>query len=180
MLRITKFLKIFYFPRQDLENRWWHRMFKVLIIVGVMVLFLFSSRRANEIFKPYYIYSCQEDFDNYSGHIKDWRDIKPSYSDKEDLVFKCKYSKKPSRFSIGAFSDNDNSNYVAVIDKLEKEGALSNFQVKELLYNFYGPFYEIVFIIIVPMLVYLFAIHVIYRIIVYILVGKMSLKDNTK
>lgn len=58
-------LQLFVFPRSDLEAKWWHRMFKVLIVISTITVFVFSIRWTNELSKPYYIYSFNNDFNNY-------------------------------------------------------------------------------------------------------------------
>src|SRR5215469_11121792 len=86
---ITK--SVFSFPRPDLENRWWHRFFKVVTFIATVFLFFILWGWANAVFRPYYVFSSQPDFHKYAGTVKKLSDVSTTSRDNTHLVvaFRC-------------------------------------------------------------------------------------------
>lgn len=162
--------KIFSFPRNELENHWWHRLLKVAIIVSTIVIFLFSIQWANQAFKPYNVYSFQNDFTKYSltYRVRNCSLNDFCGADADDIVFKFYLTNPKDTYNI--FSKNYDAH--VAIQQMEKDGLLNNLKAVDLQNNFYGTYYRVLYIILLPIIWYLILSQVLYRIIVYILVGK--------
>lgn len=167
-------LRIFRFPRQELETRWWHRLFKVLIVASTIVLSLFAVRWSNEIFKPYYVYSFDDKFQTYESRVRNWADMDSSNVDLGDLVFKFKYSHDPAALAYVEGLENSGLSNYAIAERMRSDGLLDDLRVRDLQYSFYGDYYKFPFVAVVTLGWYFLATHLFYRVLVYILVGKAT------
>jgi hypothetical protein len=166
-------MNIFKVPRPDLEDRWWHRFFKVVLVLLTLTSVIGGISWANEIFRPFYAFSFQDKYDTYAGREKNWTEIRKTYDNKESIVFAYKLA--------GSFENNwlyvenlerSSGGTLGAYDTLENQGRFNDVKVKELQYDFKGKYYRWIFIIIFPVVCYLILIHAIYRPIAYIFVGR--------
>ncbi len=160
------------FPRPDLEGRWWHRMFKVLIPLCTIVVFFMVLRWENDIFEPYYVYSFDSDFGKYSGQTKRLSEVDLSSSrNVSTMILSFRHSSDERDRYIETLDKAGKSDY-AIIEQLKREGLLDGVLVKDLRTDFASGYQKYAFVIGLTLLFYLAILHILYRLIAYIFAGK--------
>ncbi len=175
------FKRIFTFPRPELERFWWHRMLKILIFVSTAIVFLFSIHWANDFFKPYVVYSFNQ---NFSQYTKQYRTEDCSVSNlcaenADFFVGSYSLSGQPGAEDYVTNLDNQGLNSDQIVQKMQTDGLLYNLKAVDLQNDFYGTYEEIIYIILLPLLWYLVSVQLLYRIVVYIIVGRINPKKRT-
>jgi hypothetical protein len=146
---------------------------KVVIFFSTLVVVLFTIILSADGAKPYLVYSFEDNFAQYHSYI-----IKNcSLSDfcggnAGDLIFHYEASKDFSRYQYIDNLDKQNKTNDEIISQMEKDGLLNNLRAIDLQNNFLGPFYRLLYVIIIPIAWYLLWAQGIYRIFVYVLMGK--------
>lgn len=168
-----KILSIFKIPRSELEDRWWHRLFKVLIFASTILVFVLSMHWASESFYYYYVFSFDKNYHNYSDYKeKNWDDIEKTYSNKQDAVFALKLGTDSETWKYIDDLDRSSGGSVNAYEVLDQKGYFKDVKVRDLQTNFNRNFYRVLMIILTPLVYYLFIVHVVYRTAIYIMVGK--------
>ena len=164
--------KLVRFPRRELENRWWHRLFKAVIVISTLFLFFHYWQWADEVFRPYYIYSFERDFGKYAGYrIKNLSDIDPSDGDKVGLIVTFKVSGSSEAHQYVGALDRANIPAGEILREMRVRGYLADVKIKDIQTDFWGFYEKIFWVIIFTIASYIIMAQVLYRIITYILAG---------
>ena len=168
---------MFSFPRPDLEGHWWHRMAKVVIAISTIALIIFSIHLGNEVAKPYDVFSFQNDFNKYSStyRVQNCSIETLCGSDVNSVVFDYEVSGLPGSYEYVSSRDVHES-YLKIFQELESAGAFNDLKAVDLQNNFYGDYLRILYVILLPVFWYLLIVQVVYRAIIYILLGKKQTK----
>ena len=164
--------KPFRFPHPELESRWWDRLFKTVIVISTLLLFFQYWRWADEVFRPYYIYSFEQDFGKYAGYrIKNLSDIDPSDGDKVGLIVTFKVSGSSEAHQYVGALDRANIPAGEILREMRVRGYLADVKIKDIQTDFWGFYEKIFWVIILTIASYIIMAQVLYRIITYILAG---------
>jgi len=169
-----KLVTLLRFPRHDLEDHWWHRFSKVVVIISVAACFLFSVRLANETFQPYYTFSFEKDFSSQPGTAKSIEDAEIAYDDYTFVTMAYKYSDIPEAYEYISELEERNYRSSATVDKMQQEGKLKDVLVKDLQFNYKSIYYKIGLVLTLTLFWYLFAIHIFYQTIAYVFAGSKA------
>jgi hypothetical protein len=165
--------KLVRFPRRELESRWWHKLFKTVIVISTLLLALQYWRWADEVFRPYYIYSFEQDFGKYAGYrIKNLSDINPSDGDKVGLIVTFKVSGSSEAHQYVGALDRANIPADEILREMRVRGYLADVKIKDVQTDFWGSYEKVFWVIILTIASYITMSQVLYPIIAYILPGR--------
>ncbi len=163
--------RVFGFPRPDLENRWWHRMFNVVAVLSTVCVLSVTIEWAGQQSIPEYVYSFENDFGKYAGKIKKFDEIDKRFINPVFFVLKWRSSGARNEQYVAqlealAKTDDD------ILTQIEGVGLLKNVTVKDLKNDFGGLSRLYLLASLATLGFYIFIVQGVYRVIAYIAAGR--------